>query len=134
MKHIDLTEFKDELQQKSQTVDLDNTTFEQLMDQFDYIARTIVEKHAPMIQWRKKEGELDWIALEYKKNRALRRRQERIWNKHRTADKMNKYLYGAKGSMCKNGNGETERVLCIQSVSLMLVSARKRCIKLQTNY
>ena len=92
MKHIDLTEFKDELQQKLQTIDLDNTTFEQHMDQFDCIARTIVEKHAPMVQWRKKEGEPDWIDLEYKKNRALRRRQERIWKKHRTADNMNKYI------------------------------------------
>ena len=82
LKEIDFQNLKDDLVEAYRSLDLTtNSGFYDQYTQYDTISRQVIEKHAPIMTRRVKEGEPEWIDQEYRKNRALRRRYERKWRK-----------------------------------------------------
>ena len=51
-----------------------------------------MDKHAPVVFRRQQTGKPAWIDQEYRKNRAMRRKAERMWKKHRTEEHKNNYI------------------------------------------
>ena len=92
LKDIDLPCFKQDLEQLLNEIDVDNTSFAEHNTEFDSKSREILDKHAPLVLWKRKCGEPPWLDQEYRKNRALRRKYERLWKKQRTDMNMQNYL------------------------------------------
>ena len=59
----------------------------------------VVEKYAPLVSWKKKSGEPEWLDSEYRKNRALRRKLERIWRNQKNETNRENYTEQKKRCM-----------------------------------
>ena len=75
---------------------LSHCSFEEYNSAFNVQSRNVVEQYAPMITWKKKSGEPDWLDGEYVRSRALRRKLEKVWKKHKTKENMEKYIHQKK--------------------------------------
>ena len=60
--------------------------------QYDEITRRVVEEHSPLLSRKVNPCEPGWIDQEYRKNRALRRKLERLWKKNRNEESMKNYV------------------------------------------
>ena len=72
-----MLEFKRDLKRELETIELNNASFADHNKQFEGVSQMVVEKHAPMVVFHKKEGEPDWLDLEYRRNGAKRRKLEK---------------------------------------------------------
>ena len=96
LKDVDLTTFRDDLKTALNGIDCEQTSFVQHNVKFDEVCRAVIEKHAPVKTWKRKEGQPVWLDQEYRKNRVLRRKYERIWRKNKTTENMNNYIQQKK--------------------------------------
>jgi exonuclease III len=96
LKDVDLTKFKEDLQSALNKIDSVQTNFVQHNTKFDEESRRVVEEHAPIKTWQRKEGQPVWLDQEYRKSRLLRRKYERIWKKDRSEENMNNYIQQKK--------------------------------------
>ena len=93
LKNIDLPSFKHDLLESLNSIDFENSTFAEYNTEFDQRSRIVVDKHAPVVSWKRKNAGPLWIDAEYKKNRALRRKYERMWKKDKSDINMNRYIH-----------------------------------------
>jgi hypothetical protein len=91
LKDIDLSSFRQDLTDAIKDINTDQE-FSQYSRQYDEHARGVVEKHAPLVSWTRKTGYPAWMDIEYRKNRTLRRKYERIWKRNQTPENMQKYI------------------------------------------
>ena len=66
--------------------------FSKMFAQYDELSRAVMDKHAPVVSRKRKTCEASWIDQEYKKQRALRRKYERVWKRRRTEENKNNYI------------------------------------------
>ena len=71
-------------------------TFAEHTAELDRKSNEVIEKHAPVVKWKQKEGRPAWLDKEYEKSRALRRKYERQWRKSRTDENYSNYTQQKK--------------------------------------
>ena len=74
LKDIELGSFKVNLHNAIDSIEAEGKSFAELNTTYNKIASSIVDKHAPKVSMKRKQGEPVWLDREYKKNRALRRK------------------------------------------------------------
>ena len=63
-----------------------------LKHQYHELSKAVVDQHAPVLKKKCTAGIPVWIDEEYKKNRQLRRKYEKMWRKDKTEENMLKYI------------------------------------------
>ena len=74
LKEIDLESFKVDLHNAIDSIEAEGKSFAELNTTYNKIASSIVDKHAPKVSMKRKQGEPVWLDREYKKNSTLRRK------------------------------------------------------------
>ena len=97
LKDVDLTLFRQELADSLSHLE-DQPNFEDIVSQYDKITRAVTDKHAPIIRRTQKSGEATWVDQEYRKNRAKRRKMEKLWKRNRTEEARLDYI--AQKKLC----------------------------------
>ena len=93
LKDIDLNKFKHDLQESYNSMeDSWHLDFITNFSKYEELSRIVMDKHAPIVTRKRKTCEVAWIDTEYRKNRAKRRRFERVWKKNRTDENRNNYI------------------------------------------
>ena len=77
-------------------IESEHLTFAQHFSALDKQSVGVVEKHAPIVSGKKKDGTPPWLDVEYKRNRALWRKYESAWRKSRTDENMLNYTQQKK--------------------------------------
>ena len=90
-KNIDLTLFKEELNTKLNTIP-DDSDFANNFKQYVEISKEVMDKHAPIKYRTVPTNNTPWLDVEYKRNRALRRKYERIWKRSRNEESRENYI------------------------------------------
>lgn len=62
----------------------DDLNFESMCKQYHRLSTTVVDKHCPVIKLKCTANKPPWIDIEYRKNRALRRKYEKQLRRNRT--------------------------------------------------
>ena len=86
LKDIDLTSFKQDLEEAINSIDTDNINFAEHHKAFHEKSKNVLDTHAPVQTWKQKGGGPAWMDGEYKKSRILRRKLEKMWRKDRTEE------------------------------------------------
>ena len=91
LKDIDIVSFKEDLLKEINNMNSDHMSFAEHIVELDKVSLDLMDKYAPIVSWNKKDSNPLWLDVEYKKNRALRRRYERKWRRDRTDENRLKY-------------------------------------------
>lgn len=96
LKDINLETFKKELQEAVNNINSTHLNFAQHIQELDKVTIELMDKHAPLIEWKKKDSCPPWLDAEYRIERAMRRKCERKWRKNKSVDNMNNYTQQKK--------------------------------------
>ena len=92
LKDVDVEAFREDLKRAFEQLNFTNTCFKDSYIKFDEASRRIVEKHSPLLTRKVRSGDAAWIDGEYRKNRAKRRKLEKVWKKNKTEENLKEYL------------------------------------------
>ena len=85
--------FKHDLQEAYKSFgNQDAANFEMLSTQYHELSKAVVDEHSPIVKVKCVVDEPRWIDKEYKQQRILRRRYEKVWKKDRTEQNMKNYI------------------------------------------
>ena len=87
--------FREDLKKAVDNINSD-TDFAEQSTKFDEESTAIMNKYAPEVSRKQKVDEPAWLDVEYKRNRALRRKYERIWRRSKTDENMTIYIQQKK--------------------------------------
>ena len=91
MKNVDMLKFREDIQETCNALS-DDLDFVSHIEQFRKLSHAVVDQHAPLVTRKVRTRESAWVDVEYKKNRALRRKLERKWKKERTDENRMRYI------------------------------------------
>ena len=93
LKNVDIEGFRNDLKEAYDFMETgDHQSFEEMCTQYHQLSASIVDKHSPLLEMKCPTTKPSWIDMEYKQNRALRRKFEREWKKNRTEENKQSYI------------------------------------------
>ena len=82
--------------------------FSEHTTKLDTLSAELVDKHAPVVSWKSREGAPPWMDTEFIKSRALRRKYERLWRSNRTEE--NRMNYTRQKKLCVDMALEKQKI------------------------
>ena len=92
LKDIDVERFRNDLIAGFGSVEFANLNFRSMYEQYDRVSRSVMDRHGPVQKRIVRSTEAAWMDVEYRKNRSIRRKLERMWRKNRTEENMINYI------------------------------------------
>ena len=90
-KNMNLNLFKEELNVRLQTIP-EHADFATSYNQYVDISKEIMDKYAPIKYRSVNPNDPPWLDTEFKRNRALRRKYERIWRRQHNRENRENYI------------------------------------------